>query len=576
MRENTTILRFALVDLMQAIRYNGSKPHRNEVFPLTDFSRYILYPFGPVPNERHIEWYRRGRTAFLHFTVNTFTGREWGDGTESPQVFAPTALDCRQWVRVLKAAGFTAAILTAKHHDGFCLWHTDTTAHSVRNSPCQVDVVREFTDACREQGLKAGLYLSPWDRNHPAWGREEYNDVYAAQLTELMTRYGPIWECWWDGAGSTTAHYDWARWSAIIRKYQPQCVIFGCLGAAEYVDVRWVGTEEGRAGENCWATIDRSAIVMENCADLNSGKWNGRSFIPAETNTSIRPGWFWHESQNDQVRSPENLVRYWFESAGRNTAILLNLPPDRRGLLHERDVDSVLRWSELLNTMFAEDLAPAAAITADEAAHPDCGPENLLVPEEDRFYAAGCLTPEITLRFERPVTFDCWQLEEVLELGHRIRRFAVDARESGAWKTIARGECIGFCRCARMEPVKASALRIRILEAGAAPVLRRVRLYDTKGVGLEHRRDPVPGELTGLTVSREGDSITVELGGIYPYNEVAFAGTGPVEIQAFNGTRYEPVWTGSGTCAEFDAVTGSYRLKILGNVDPDSVRVFFR
>ena len=158
---------------------------------MTDFSRYGLTPFGPVPNERHMEWYRRGRTAFLHFTVNTFTDREWGDGTESPEVFAPTRLDCRQWVRVLKEAGFTAAILTAKHHDGFCLWHTQTTAHSVKNSPCRVDVVREFTDACREYGLKAGLYLSPWDRNHPSWGREEYNDVYAAQLTELMTRYGP-------------------------------------------------------------------------------------------------------------------------------------------------------------------------------------------------------------------------------------------------------------------------------------------------------------------------------------------------------------------------------------------------
>ena len=389
---------------------------------MTDFSRWGLTPFGPAPNGRHMEWYRRGRTAFLHFTVNTFTDREWGDGTESPAVFAPTALDCRQWAQVLKDAGFTAAILTAKHHDGFCLWHTKTTAHSVKNSPCGVDVVKEFTDACHEYGLKAGIYLSPWDQNHPSWGREEYNDVYAAQLTELMTRYGPIYECWWDGAGSTEAHYDWGRWTAIVRKFQPQCVIFGCLGAAEFVDVRWVGTEEGRAGRDCWATIDPETIVVENCADLNSGKWGGSHFIPAETNTSIRPGWFWHENQNDRVRSPENLVKYWFESAGRNTAILLNLPPDRRGLIHESDTESVRRWNALLEEIFAEDLAPRGTITADSPLHPDCGPKNLLEEDEERFYAAQSLTPTITLTFPEPVSFDCWQLEEVIELGHRVRR----------------------------------------------------------------------------------------------------------------------------------------------------------
>ncbi len=557
------------------VGYNGSKLG-SEVFPLTDFSAYGLTPFGPVPNERHMEWYRRGRTAFLHFTVNTFTDREWGDGTESPAVFAPTKLDCRQWARVLKDAGFTAAILTAKHHDGFCLWHTETTAHCVQNSPCRVDVVREFTDACREYGLKAGIYLSPWDRNHPAWGTERYNDVYAAQLTELMTRYGPIWECWWDGAGSTKAHYDWARWAAIVRTHQPQCVIFGCLGAAEHVDVRWVGTEEGRAGENCWATIDPKTIVVENCADLNTGKWGGSHFIPAETNTSIRPGWFWHESQNGQVRSPENLVQYWFQSAGRNTAILLNLPPDRRGLLHERDCESVLRWNDMLRQIFAADLAPTGTITATPALHPHCGPENLLLAPEDRFYAAAERTPEITLSFPAPVTFDCWQLEEVIELGHRVKKFEIQALEKDCWRTIAAGECIGFCRCQRTAPVTASAVRIRILDSGAEPVLRRVRLYDTRGIGLEPGRRSQTGELTGLTVTAEPDGVSVELGGIYPFNTVEFAAAGSAAVHTFNGTRYEQVWQGDGSPARFETVTGSYRLKLMGTVEPASVRVFLK
>ena len=541
---------------------------------MIDFSRYGLTPFGPAPNERHMEWYRRGRTAFLHFTVNTFTDREWGDGTESPEVFAPTALDCRQWARVLKAGGFTAAILTAKHHDGFCLWYTDTTAHSVKHSPCGVDVVKEFTDACHEFGLKAGLYLSPWDRNHPAWGAETYNDIYAAQLTELMTRYGPIFECWWDGAGSTTAHYDWARWAAIVRRYQPQCVIFGCLGAAEHVDVRWVGTEAGRAGRDCWATIDPETIVVEKCANLNSGKWGGSRFIPAETNTSIRPGWFWHESQDDQVRSPENLVRYWFESAGRNTAILLNLPPDRRGLIHERDAESVRRWSALMDAIFAEDLAPLGTVTADAARHPGCGPENLLSEDDDRFYAAEGLTPAITLTFPSPVTFDCWDLQEVIELGHRVRRFAVDACVEDTWRTIARGECIGFRRCERTEPVTASAVRVRILEAGAAPVLRRLALYNTRGLGLEGRREARAGVLA-VSLASEHGAVLAELGGIYPYNAVEFRSTGPVTVLAFNGTRYEPVWQGTDSPARFAAVTGSYRLKLQGNVEMDSVRVLY-
>ena len=388
-----------------------------------------------------------------------------------------------------------------------------------------------------------------------------------------MTHYGPIWECWWDGAGSTRAHYDWARWAKIVRTHQPQCVLFGCLGAAPWVDVRWVGTEEGRAGDPCWATIEPETIVVENCADLNSGKWGGSRFIPAETNTSIRPGWFWHESQNEQVRSPENLVSYWFGSAGRNTAILLNLPPDRRGLIHEKDAESVIRWNGLLEEMFSDDLA-VGAITASDTLHPDLAVENLL--REEGVYAADSLTPEITLTFPSPVRFDCCRLEEVIELGHRVKRFALDAWVDGQWRTILERECIGFCRYERFEPVTASAVRIRILESGAAPVLRRLRLYDTKGIGLERKTELAPGELTKLQISRDEGGIVVDLGGIYPYNTVEFAGTGPFTVQAFNGTRYEPVWEGAASPARFETVTGSYKLRISGDADPNTIRVFLQ
>ena len=538
---------------------------------MADFAQFGLSPFGAAPNARHMEWYARERTAFLHFGVNTFTDREWGDGTESEALFAPTDLDCRQWARVLKEGGFTAAILTAKHHDGFCLWHTETTTHHVGNSPARVDVVRAFCDACREFGLKPGLYISPWDRFHSAWGTEGYNDVFAAQLTELMTRYGKIWECWWDGAGSTEATYDWARWASIVRENQPQCVLFGCLGAAEHVDVRWVGNEEGRAGDPCWATIDPETILEEKCAGLNSGKFGGSRFIPAETNTSIRPGWFWHESQNDRVRSPENLVSCWYRSAGRNSVLLLNLPPDRRGRIHEADAAAVRQWNELLSKMFSHDLTQGARFAADAPLHPACAPENLLLPDEDRFYAAAALTPSITLTFPAPVTFDCFELREVIELGHRVHTFALDALETGTWRTVTRRTCIGFRRCQSISPVTAEAVRLRILDAAAPPVLRRLALYNTGGIA-QTTASPLPGELKARVLPEPG-GVALELEGILPFNTVSFAATGTVTIEIFNGTRYEPLCTGNTSPVTFPTVTGSYRLRLLGTVDPDSIRV---
>ncbi len=530
---------------------------------MNDFSKFGLKPYGAHPNAQQMAWYRRGKTAFLHFTVNTFTDREWGDGTESPEVFAPTALDCRQWARVLKDAGFTAAILTAKHHDGFCLWFTETTAHNVKNSPCGRDIVREFTDACHEYGISAGIYLSPWDRNHPSWGTPAYNDFYAAQLTELTTRYGALCECWWDGAGSAEAHYDWARWADIVHTNQPECVIFGCLDAAAYADVRWVGTEGGVAGDPCYATIDPNSIVVENTAELNRGKWGGSAFIPAETNTSIRPGWFYHASQDKEVRSPENLVKYWFQSAGRNTSILLNLPPDRRGLIHERDAENVIRWNKLMQALFAHDLVPSASICASGECVPACEVAHLLSPDDERIYAATDRTPEITLTFPAPTTFDCYRIDEVIELGHRVREFALDVLENGTWRTLLTRECIGFCRAERIPPVTADAVRVRITAADVPPVLRRIQIFNTHGLALTEETAQKTAIYSDLQCTREDAALVIDLGGIYPYNAVTFTGAGEYELHAFNGTRFVPVWRGTHAPARFDTVHDSYKLKLV-------------
>ena len=524
------------------------------------FVRYGLTPWGPAPNHRHMEWYRRGKTAFLHFTVNTFTDREWGDGTESPGVFDPTELDCRQWMRVLKAGGFTAAILTAKHHDGFCLWDTAYTEHCVRNSPLKRDVVREFTDACREFGIKPGIYLSPWDRHEPTWGSDAYNDFYVGQLTELLTNYGKIWECWWDGAGSDKTRYDWKRWADTVRALQPDCVLWGCLGAGDYADARWVGNEEGRAGDPCYATIDPEIIRVERCPQLNSGIRGGSAFIPAETNTSIRPGWFYHAAQDHQVKTVEQLVAYWFTSHGRNTAILLNLPPDRRGLIHETDAERVLLWHEKMTAIFACNLAEGAEVDAPEPVFPECGAGNLLKGNDDAIYLPVARQPEITFTFAGPVTFDCFRVDEVIELGHRIFGFALDVRQDGQWHTLLERKGIGFCYADRFPPVTAQAVRLRITEAEADPVLRFFGLYN--GAWREAEQILVRGERTGLLVEPVQGGVTVDLGGIYPYDSVHWQ-VSRLEVQAFNGTTYEKVYEGPGGRVRFPVVTGSYKLKLL-------------
>lgn len=521
---------------------------------------FNLEPFGPAPNQRQMAWYRRGKTAFLHFSVNTFTDLEWGDGREDPAVFAPTALDCRQWARVLRDAGFTAAILTAKHHDGFCLWPSRYTSHNVTNSGCKTDVVRLFVDACREFGLRPGVYISPWDRNHPAWGTENYNDVFAGQLTELMTGYGSLCECWWDGAGSTEAKYDWDRWAKIVREYQPDCILFGSLGAAEYVDARWVGNESGIAGESCYGTIDPVSLKVENTDELNTGKPDGSRFIPAEADMSIRPGWFYHESQDNQVKTPEELTDYWFRSAGRNTAILLNIPPDRRGLIPDRDARSILEWDRKMKEIFRDNLAEKGRIFAEE--DPSNLVENLLSRDENLIYAAKTTSPQITVLFPEETTFHVFRLEEVIELGHRVRGFRLEALHNGSWREIHRGGCIGFCQSRRLPPVTASGVRLTVTDAPANPVLRFFGVYRAPEEG---ERKASPASFTVQKVRREGDALLLNLGGIYPYDTVLWddPGVTGVRVEAFDGVFFRTVWEGrfSGQ-ARFPTVTGSYQLKI--------------
>jgi alpha-L-fucosidase len=421
-----------------------------------------------LPSEAQLAWQRDELAMFLHFGVNTFTDREWGDGKEDPAIFAPTRLDARQWARAAKAAGFRALILTAKHHDGFCLWPTATTRHSVAASPFrdgQGDVVREFVDACAAEGLRAGLYLSPWDRNHPTYGDSAaYNDVYATQLTELLTRYGTISEVWFDGANGEGPNgrrqvYDWPRVWGIVRRLQPGAVIFSDAGP----DVRWCGNERGVAGDPNWSPVDPAIVRFPGQSDdavgpaLQHGNPEGSVWRPAEVDVSIRPGWFYHAAQDSAVRTEDNLVQLYLTSVGRNAKLLLNVPPTRDGLLHETDAARLLGLHRRLEAM------RAATIPLTRSAWRRTGDRTAVCE-----WSVGNEAPSLV------------RLGEEIAQGQRVARYALEGNAGRGWQRIGGGTTIGYCKMERIESVAPiRQLRLRIEDAVAPPEPVRVELFAT-------------------------------------------------------------------------------------------------
>lgn len=415
--------------------------------------------------------------AFLHFTVNTFTDREWGNGTEPEDVFHPTGLDCDQWCRVLAGAGFKGAVLTCKHHDGFCLWPSRYTRHSVKNSRWrdgQGDVVGEFVAAARKYGLKIGFYLSPWDRHDERYGTgEPYNEYYRNQLRELLENYGgdDVFLTWFDGAkgeGEKSQEYDFEGCVKIIRECAPNAVIMGHMG--DFRDIRWCGNESGFAGNPNWATIDRYEDSR-----LQHGDPGGKFYWPSEVDVSIRPGWFYHESENDRVRSLEDLIDIYYHSVGRGSCLNLNLPPDRRGRLHENDVVRLKEWTAVLNRTFRTDFAAGMrAESADERGEAFRA-ANMLDGNPGTFWAPadGTTNCEAVIELGVPRTVNVFRLREQTELGERVAGFELDFRNgSRAWELLAKDSTISFCKLVRTETVTTDALRLRITRALAAPCIR--------------------------------------------------------------------------------------------------------
>lgn len=448
-------------------------------------------PIGALPSKRQRAWHDLEMYAFIHFGVNTFTGQEWGHGDETAAVFNPTELDCRQWCEVFRDAGFTGIIITAKHHDGFLLWPSAVSEHDVSESPWKDgrgDVLRELSEACREYGLKFGVYLSPWDRNHPAYGVDDaaYNEYFKAQLREVLTDYGPVFEVWWDGANGDRndpakfQEYDWRGFLEVVRELQPEAVTFG----AGYSDVRWVGNERGYAGETQWATFESARRDPNRDAPihfLNEGMEGGDQWWPAETDVSIRPGWFYRASEDDRVKSIEQLLDIYDESVGHNTNLLLNVPPDTRGLIHERDAEVLRAFGKIIRDTFETNLLRGARATASNVRgeHAMYSAANTIDGDDATSWATDDEVRSATITFEMDEAVWCNRLDlrEPIELGQRVRAFSVEARVNGAWQPIGRGTTIGHRRIVRFDTVRASAIRVTIEDSRACPLLAEVGLY---------------------------------------------------------------------------------------------------
>ena len=435
-------------------------------------SCHHVEPYGAIPTQDQLAWQDMDMYAFIHYSMNTYTDQEWGFGNEDPALFNPSDLDCRQWARVCKQAGMMGIIFTAKHHCGFCMWPSAYTEYSVKNAPWKDgkgDVVRELADACREEGLKFAVYLSPWDRNYAEYGRPEYITYFRNQLRELLTNYGDIFEVWFDGANGGDGwygganetrridkyYYDWPETYRLIRELQPHCVIWG--DNANRADLRWVGTEAGNVGETNWSTMPSEG--QAGYAMLHYGVEDGDVWCPGETNTSIRPGWFYHETENAHVKSLSKLMDTYYKSVGRNSTLLLNFPVAPNGRIHPTDSLRGIAFKKMIDEVFKENLVDKAHVSRK-----------------------GLTT---TVSFRRPTEFNRFVAEEDIALGQRVKKFSLEALVDGAWLPLTDelaedGDgltTIGHRRIICFPTVKASKLRFTIEDTKAEPVIKKIGLY---------------------------------------------------------------------------------------------------
>lgn len=446
-------------------------------------------PYGVLPTEAQVEWQKMEYNLFMHFGPNTFTGAEWGSGQEKAELFNPTAMDCGQWASIAKAAGMKGIIITAKHHDGFCLWPNPVSRHTVAQSSWRDgkgDVLKDLSEACDEYDLGFGVYISPWDRNDPHYGTDEYNDVFVKTLESALGNYGHVFEQWFDracgeGPNGKQQIYDWPLFNSTVLKMQPDAIIFSDYGPG----CRWVGNEAGSAGRTCWSTMnvnDDFTGPPVSRRELNEGIKGANTWAAAETDVSIRPGWFWRESENSKVKSLQHLLKIYYESVGRNSLLLLNVPPDTRGLIHEVDSARLMEFRAALDEIFSVDLAAGAEIEAENVrgGARRFSAQNLLHHDYDRYWAVDDDVTKVSLVVTLPEqrTFNRVQLQEYIPLGQRVSAFSIEALdEDGIWQPIARETTIGYKRIVHVPTTTTTAVRVNIEESEACPVLNGFALF---------------------------------------------------------------------------------------------------
>jgi len=446
-------------------------------------------PIGPTPSPQQLAWHELEYYAFVHFNMNTFTDYEWGTGKEDPNLFNPTELDCRQWARVCRDVGMKGIIITAKHHDGFCLWPSRYTDHTVASSQWRNgkgDVLKDLSEACREFGLKMGIYLSPWDRHEPSYGDSPtYNEYFKNQLREVLTNYGEIFEVWFDGAcgeGSNGKRqvYDWDGFFQVVRQCQPNAVIFSDGGP----DVRWIGNENGFAGETNWCLLRRDEVYpgYPNYHELTSGHADGTHWVPAECDVSIRPGWYYHQSQDDQVKSLSELMEIYYKSIGRNANLLLNLPVDRRGLVHESDVQRLMEFKSAIDRSFAENLAKGkkASVSHFRGKASQFSPQNAIDEDKNSYWTTDddILTASLEIDLGELTQFNRVIMQEYIALGQRIESFSIEAWDGEKWNTFSEGTTIGYKRIVRFPSVLASRIQLNILKSRACPMISNLEIFN--------------------------------------------------------------------------------------------------
>lgn len=462
-------------------------------------------PVLPLPTDRQLEWHELEFYAFVHFNMNTFTNKEWGLGDESPKLFNPTELDCRQWARICKEAGMKGIILTAKHHDGFCLWPSAYTEHSVKNSPWKNgkgDVVRELAEACKEYDLKLGIYLSPWDRNHADYGTPEYITYFRKQLHELLTNYGDVFEVWFDGANGGTGYYgganeerridrqtyyDWENTQKIVRDLQPNACMFSDNGP----DIRWVGNEEGWAMETNWSLIRKDEYYpgTPNYKELREGQIDGTHWVPSEVDVSIRPGWYYHKSEDHQVKTLPQLLEIYYNSIGRNASLLINFPVDTRGLIHEKDAEQILKLADAIKADFETNLVTGKKIFASNIRGNSYKYQvkNVADKNPESFWATddSVIVASITVDFGEPTEFNRFLVQEDIRFGQRVKEFTLDAYVENQWKQIAAQTTVGRKRILRFPNVLATQLRLNIVDSKECPVISNIGVYKAPKVIVE-------------------------------------------------------------------------------------------